>query len=363
MAYRFVRPALFRLDPEKAHELALNRLETLNRSPRLLDIVTRHFLVLEPRLRTKVWNLSFASPIGLAAGFDKNARVPSALAALGFGSVEIGTVTALAQEGNPTPRIFRIPESRAVINRLGFNNDGKDAVAARLARLGRPPVPLGINIGKSRITPAEAAIDDYVASFEALEAYADYVVVNVSSPNTPGLRDLQAGERLAPLLATLKQRARELAKTRGSDPVPIVVKVSPDMDEAGLRDVAETARAERADGIIAVNTTLARKGVEGTIAAQAGGLSGAPLRERADEVMRTLHRLLGRAMPLVGVGGIFTGDDAYARIRAGASLVQVYTGFVYGGWSTAHDIAKRLAALLERDGLANVADAVGLDAQ
>lgn len=363
MVYRLLRPVLFQVDPERAHELAMGRLETLDRSPRLLEIVGKHFRVDDPRLRTKVWDLAFPSPIGIAAGFDKNARAPSALAALGFGFVEVGTVTALPQEGNPKPRIFRIPESRALVNRLGFNNEGKDAIAARLAKAGRPPVPLGVNIGKSRATPIERAVEDYVASFEALEPYADYAVVNVSSPNTPGLRELQGRDHLARLVSALSDRAQALARVRGSDPVPLLVKVAPDLDDRQLEEVLDVVRAEDVAGVVATNTTIGRPGVDSPVAMEAGGLSGAPLKPRALEIVRRVHSAIGRGTPVVGVGGILTGDDAYDFIRAGASLVQIYTGFIYGGWNSARDVGMRLAERLEEDGFATVADAVGADAK
>jgi dihydroorotate dehydrogenase len=278
--------------------------------------------------------LTFPGVLGLAAGFDKNAEGVDALAALGFGSVEIGTVTGEPQPGNPRPRLFRLPRDRAVVNRMGFNNDGAEVVARRLAARAAGPhsdVVLGVNIGKTKVVPDEGAVADHEKSTRLLTPFADYLVVNVSSPNTPGLRDLQAVERLDPLLSAVRRAADDVADRH----VPLLVKIAPDLSDADVLAVADLALALGLDGIVATNTTVSRDGL-GAPAAEvaavgAGGLSGAPLTARAEEVMRLLRRRVGPDLTLVGVGGIATVDDARRRLEAGATLLQGYTGFVYGG--------------------------------
>jgi dihydroorotate dehydrogenase len=282
----------------------------------------------------RAMGLTFPGVLGLAAGFDKNARGVDALAALGFSFVEIGTVTGEPQPGNPRPRLFRLPRDRAVVNRMGFNNDGAEVVARRLAaRATRPhsDVVLGVNIGKTKVVPEEEAVGDYEKSTRLLAAYADYLVVNVSSPNTPGLRDLQAVEKLGPLLSAVRAAADGVAERH----VPLLVKIAPDLSDADVLAVADLALELRLDGIVATNTTVRRDGLA-TPSAEveavgAGGLSGAPLTDRADEVMRLLRARVGPGLTLVGVGGIGDEADARRRLAAGATLLQGYTGFVYGG--------------------------------
>jgi dihydroorotate dehydrogenase len=278
-----------------------------------------------------VMGLDFPGVLGLAAGFDKNATGIDALAALGFGFVEVGTVTGEPQPGNPRPRLARLPMDRAVVNRMGFNNDGAEVVATRLARRlarGPFPVPVGVNIGKTKAVPEDAAIADYAKSATLLAPYADYLVVNVSSPNTPGLRDLQAVERLEPLLGAVKRRADHSG-------VPLLVKIAPDLDDKDVLAVADLAVDLRLDGIVATNTTISREGLSTPAArvaeAGAGGLSGAPLRVRANEVIRLLRDRVGPDLALIGVGGLSTPQDAAERLEAGADLLQAYTGFVYEG--------------------------------
>jgi dihydroorotate dehydrogenase len=314
---------LTRIDAERAHRLGFAGIRAARR-------VTRRY----PGPATRPVNtlgLTFPSALGLAAGFDKNAVGIDALAALGFGHVEVGTVTAEAQPGNPRPRLFRLPADRAIVNRMGFNNDGAEAVAHRLAERAKGrahPVVLGVNIGKTKVVPEgdEAAVlADYTKSARLLSPHADYLVVNVSSPNTPGLRDLQAVERLGPLLECVRRVAD----------VPLLVKIAPDLADDDVLDVARLALELRLDGIIATNTTISRGGLrtpaDQVEALGAGGLSGAPLAERSLEVLRLLHKAVGHDLTLVSVGGISTADDARARLEAGATLVQAYTGFVYGG--------------------------------
>ncbi len=299
----------------------------------------------EPSLRTRALGLDFPSPIGLAAGFDKNALAPDALAALGFGFVEVGTVTARPQPGNPRPRLFRLPADEALINRMGFNNEGAAAAAARLRR--RSGAIVGVNIGKSKVATEAEAEDDYAASARAIAAVADYVVVNVSSPNTPGLRDLQSTEKLRPILRRVRA---ELDAARPGAPVPLLVKIAPDLADADVEEVTALAIELGLDGVVATNTTIRRDGLC-TARAEVeslggGGLSGRPLRERALDVVRLIHARAGGRLVIVAAGGIATGEDAFERLRAGATLVQIYTSFVYGGPDTPATIARDLAERL-----------------
>ena len=360
--YEAVRPIFFRMDPERIHEFVVRRLETVNRSPRLLRMLRNYYITDHPSLATEVWGLRFPNPVGMAAGFDKNARLTKALPALGFGFTEIGTVTSEAQEGNPRPRMFRLPEDRGIINRLGFNNDGAEMVRARLAKAGPTTVPLGVNIGKLKAVANEDATGDYLKTFEKLYPYGSYFVVNVSSPNTPGLRDLQARAALGDLITALKQRNAELAREQGAKPRPLLVKIAPDLDEKDLQETVTTLQDLRVDGIIATNTTIDRANLKNEgLAQEKGGLSGMPLRERSTEVVRRVFEITDGHVPIIGVGGVFRAEDALEKIKAGASLVQLYTGFIYGGPRTPSGIADGLAALLEAEGYANVAHAVGAD--
>jgi len=362
--YPLVRPLLFRVDPETIHGWALAALRPMQWA---LERSGGAAYPPDPPLTQTLWGLTFPNPIGLAAGFDKNAALPHVWAALGFGFAELGTVTAQAQPGNPPPRLFRLAAEHALINRLGFNNLGAAAVARQLpARFGvqRPPIPIGLNIGKSRLCPVETAVDDYRASFAALFDHADYVAINVSSPNTPGLRDLQAEAQLAPLLEALQADNRRLAAERRTAPRPLLVKLAPDLADDGLRGLVDVARSCGAAGLIATNTTVDRGALSPAhpLAGETGGLSGAPLRDRATAVIRRLYRLTAGELPIIGVGGIFSVADAYAKLRAGAALVQVYTGFVYEGPGLPRRLCNGLRALLEGDGYANVSAAVGVDA-
>ena len=364
MLYHRLRPLLFSVPPETIHAWVCGGLVPWQW---LLERGAPSARPSDPLLGQELWGLTFPNPIGLAAGFDKNGRLPHVWSALGFGSAELGTVTALAQPGNPRPRLFRLADEQALINRLGFNNLGAAPIArslrARFARQ-RPPVPIGINLGKSRVTPLAEAIDDYRTSFAALFDCADYVVVNVSSPNTPGLRELQSDAQLAPLLQALQAENRRLASERGGAPRPLLVKVAPDLDDDQLRAVVSVASDCDAAGLIATNTTVDRSLLPRAhpLAGEAGGLSGAPLRERATAVIRRIYQLAGGRLPVIGVGGIFSADDAYAKIRAGASLLQVYTGFVYEGPRLPARVCAGLKTLLARDGFANIRAAVGADA-
>lgn len=359
---RAIRPVLFAQDPENAHERTLELLATASN---IAGRTVRHAFT-HSRLRTTVAGIDFPNPVGLAAGCDKNGKAVPVWPRFGFGYVEVGTVTAQPQNGNPRPRVFRMPEHGALVNRLGFNSEGSEAVAKRLARLrryGRPlPIPLGINIGKTKlVTGDEAVLDDYRAGFRRLSRLADYIVVNVSSPNTPGLRQWQEKTRLTALLGALMEEARTLAIKRNSVPVPLFVKISPDMAISDMEDVAQVVMELNLSGIIATNTTIEREGATASIQ-QEGGMSGKPLRDRATEVIRKLYRCTEGKVPLIGVGGIFTAEDAYARIQAGASLIQFYTALVYEGPFLPRTINQGLLQLMERDGVENIADLVGVSA-
>lgn len=345
--FPFARAGLFRLDPERAHELTLASLQRLPvpAAP-----------AADPILETKVAGLGFPNPIGLAAGFDKNALVPAKMVRLGFGFVEVGSLTPRPQPGNPRPRIFRLPEDRAVVNRLGFNNDGIDKALKRLRRLrfshgaGR----IGINVGANK--DSEDRMADYEHGVRLAAPVADYLTVNISSPNTPGLRELQSKDALAELLA------RSLAAREGRA-VPMFVKVAPDLTDKDIADIAEVVLASGIDGMICTNTTISRPdSLRSRAKDEQGGLSGQPLKPLALQTLRAFRQAVGAELPLIGVGGIATADDAYERIRAGASLVQLYTAMVYEGPGLPKRLAKGLARHLRADGFANVAQAVGADA-
>ncbi len=330
MYARLVRPALFRLDPEAAHEWTLRRLAALSRRPAALAALRRLFARSAPRT---VFGVRFPNPVGLAAGMDKDGRALPAWPALGFGFIEVGTVTRQPQPGNPAPRLFRLPASGGLINRMGFNNGGAAALAARLDGTGPLPVPLGVSLGKSKVTPLDQAVEDYLFSLRALRRYADYVAVNVSSPNTPGLRALQDRAALGELLAALRAEAS----------VPLLVKVAPDLTDHALGELLDVCAEHAVAGVIAINTTLSRDGLAPADAArggEAGGLSGRPLAERAREVVTFVAKR--SELPVIGVGGILVPEDALRLFDAGASLVQLYTGLVYGGPGLVRGIVRGL---------------------
>ncbi|BFM06965.1 quinone-dependent dihydroorotate dehydrogenase [Halioxenophilus aromaticivorans] len=336
--YSLVQKILFKLDPEVAHELSLDGLGAMSRMKALPMVAPA--AVSNP---VEIMGLTFPNPVGLAAGLDKNADYYNALGQLGFGFVEVGTVTPQPQPGNEQPRLFRLPEARAIINRMGFNNLGVKHLVEQVQQRQYTGV-LGINIGKNKVTPEEQALDDYNKALEQVYAHADYVTVNISSPNTPGLRDLQFGEALTQLLAGIHQTRLRLAQEHDKQ-VPIVVKIAPDMTEPEIRQVAETIAEQKMDGIIATNTTLDKTQVEHfEHGDEAGGLSGAPVREKSTAVIRTVAQTLGPDFPIIGVGGIASGQDALDKIDAGAKLVQVYTGFIYRGPELIKEINQALLA-------------------
>jgi dihydroorotate dehydrogenase len=338
--FSLARPFLFGLDPENAHDLTLTALATIQRTP--LVALVEQARVHDP---VSIAGLAFPNRIGLAAGLDKNGRCIDAFGAMGFGFVEVGTVTPLPQPGNPKPRIFRIPEAGALINRLGFNNDGLAAFVAnvRQARFRARGGILGLNIGKNAATPIERAADDYLVGLAGVYPHADYVTINISSPNTQNLRTLQSDAALDSLLATLVARRAELAGEHGRR-VPMFLKIAPDLDEAQIEAIAAVVARHAVDGVIATNTTLARDGVTGHAnAGESGGLSGAPLARRSNAVVAGLRAALGARFPIIGVGGVMSGADAHAKREAGADLVQIYTGFIYKGPALVTESARALA--------------------
>ena len=343
MLYTLIRKVFFSLDAEVAHGIGMSGVDFLNRAG------VACLLAKPPAPNpVKVMGLTFPNPVGLAAGLDKNGEHVDALAALGFGSIEIGTVTPRPQDGNPKPRIFRLPEANAVINRCGFNGKGHAHALKQLERRGGRPGVIGVNVGANKDSVDRAA--DYVAGIKAFSGLASYFTVNISSPNTPGLRDLQASAALSDLIARVIEARDETATAVGRK-TPVLVKIAPDLDEAALDDIAAVIAARGADGLIVSNTTLSRSGVFGPTATEPGGLSGKPLFERSTIVLAKMRERVGRALPIVGVGGVMTGEDAYLKIAAGANLVQVYTAFIYGGGNAVNAITMDLLARIERSGI------------
>nr|WP_262914570.1 quinone-dependent dihydroorotate dehydrogenase [Pontibacter vulgaris] len=338
-----LRPLLFKLDPEKVHYLTTDALRTVYKLPFAKGISNSMFQVQDPRLERELFGLKFPNPVGLAAGFDKDAKLIDELANLGFGFIEIGTLTPKAQEGNPKPRLFRLPEDQAIINRMGFNNEGVDAAVARL-KSRNSKVIVGGNIGKNKVTPNEEALNDYLYCFKALFDVVDYFVVNVSSPNTPDLRALQEKEPLQQLLLALQEQNNKMPK-----PKPLLLKIAPDLNEDQLNDIIEIAKEAKLSGIIATNTTISREGLHTSNQKVqdigAGGLSGKPLTERSTEIIRYLRQHLPQEVRIIGVGGIMTAEDALEKLNAGADLVQLYTGFIYEGPALISRINRKLLAV------------------
>ena len=356
---RAVRPALFALDAERAHELTIAALHQ--------PFVARALgwsrdASSGPGLSQQVFGLRFSNPLGLAAGLDKQGDAVTAWSAIGFGFAEIGTVTPRPQPGNPRPRLFRLHGDRAIINRFGFNSDGADGVARNLAH-GAPTrgtLRVGINIGKNKDTPNEQAVEDYVRTIDVLHPFADYFAINVSSPNTEGLRDLQESRALRLLVERTSARVAEQSPARA---IPVLVKISPDSSSHDLLRSVDAAVEGGASGVIATNTTVSRPPIQGRFATEAGGLSGAPLKSTANAVCKALYQHLRGRLPIVGVGGIFTADDAYERIRSGATLIQVYTALVYEGPGMIQRVLTGLALRLASDGMSRIEEAIGIDAR
>ena len=363
MLYKtLLRPILFLKDAEDTHDQTLTLLSHLGV---LEGVLARLFVVGDERLQVRLGPLAFANPVGLAAGFDKNGRAINIWRGFGFGFAEIGAVTAHAQPGNPKPRLFRLSKDEALINRLGFNNDGADAVAARLEAAqsdgAGPALPLGINIGRSRIVETKDAAADYLYTFAKLFPLGDFFTLNVSSPNTPNLRDLQERDRLARLLGAIQERNRELAHRYKSGEKPVLVKIDPDMELAQLDGVIEVAQAQRVAGIIATNASAFLREKLLSRTDEPGGLSGKPLKTRATSFIRHIYQSTQGRLPIIGVGGIFTAEDAYEKIRAGASAVQILTGFIYEGPGAVKRINVGLLRLIDRDGFKNISEAIGCD--
>lgn len=353
--YKYLKPALFRIDPEKAHTMTLKAMKC--------GLVPLSPVLDNPALSSMLWGLRFPNPVGLSAGFDKNAEVIGPAFKLGFGFVEAGTVTPKPQDGNPKPRVFRDPHNNAVINRMGFPNSGSDVFKENLeeflAAKERPKGVVGLNIGMNKTTTEPAK--DYAYLIRLLAPMADYLTINISSPNTPGLRDLQ---RRQPLLDLLGAVIEERAKACRAHIPPLLVKLAPDLDEEQQAELAQTLLEAKIEGVILGNTTLDRpETLPESFRAQTGGLSGQPLTEKSTRIIRNFYKLTSGKLLIIGVGGIANGDQAYAKIKAGASLVQLYTGLVFEGPNVAYSINKRLLELLKADGLQNIAEAIGKDHQ
>ena len=378
--YRQLRPLLFAGDAEKVHERMLTSVEFISKIPGILPLLRSLFLEDNPLLRTQLFDKTLNNPIGLAAGFDKDGRIHPALFALGFGFVEIGTVTPRPQEGNPRPRLFRLKEDHAVINRMGFNNQGAWKMAERLVAntlkiksadadifelsedypANIASGMLGINIGKNKDTSLEKATDDYVSALSTLHPFAEYFTLNISSPNTEDLRNLQEKEALRILLDSVCARRDELDRNHSRN-TPLLVKLAPDLDQDALGNTIRVIQEFSIQGVIATNTTIERPELKSKYRTETGGLSGKPLQKRSTAMIRTLFAELGADIPIIGVGGIFNGADAYEKIRAGAAAVQIYTALIYEGPGLVWKVKAELANLLERDGYKSVSEAIGAD--
>ncbi|UVI28048.1 quinone-dependent dihydroorotate dehydrogenase [Paenibacillus spongiae] len=359
---KLAKPFLFRIDPEKAHHLVIDGLHTAERMPGIPGLMRSMFGVEEsPELAVDLFGLRFPHPIGLAAGLDKNAKSVGMFANIGFGFAEVGTVTPKGQAGNEQPRLFRLPSDEALVNRMGFNNEGAEAMAKRLSQGKKHPIPIAVNIGKNKTTPNDQAHEDYRACLKILYPYGDFFVVNISSPNTPDLRALQHGDELQLLLTTVMEEMGVQARKHGGPIKPVLVKIAPDMTSEQLGYTVDTIATSGAAGIIASNTTISREGLRHPNAKETGGLSGKPLTARSTEVIREVYRQTGGKLPIIGSGGIFTADDAYDKIRAGASLIEIYTALIYCGPELLRVLARGLKERLRRDGFATIVEAVGAD--
>ena len=378
--FRQLQPLFFSGDAETAHERMLSSVEMVSKIPGVIHFLSRQFREDLPVLHTKLFGKTVNNPIGLAAGFDKDGRIYPALFALGFGFVEIGTVTPLPQAGNPKPRIFRLLEDQALVNRLGFNSHGIKKLAAKLDSRTKVNSPeeadkinqssehhenfssglLGINIGKNGDTSLERAREDYVYSLSALHPFADYFTINISSPNTEGLRRLQEKQMLRELLKSVCSRRDKLDQNNIRQ-TPLLLKLAPDLDDQGLHNCTRVIKEFPIQGVIATNTTLDRQKLKSSQKIEQGGLSGKPLRERSTEVVRVLFQELGNEVTIIGTGGVFSGSDAYEKIRAGAAAVQIYTALIYEGPGLVKRVKQELAELLEKDGINCVTDVIGID--
>ena len=347
---KIVRPLMFKFPAETAHEIGIKTLEKAFGTKSAQKILANKF-AFESKDHIKRFGLKFKNPFGIAAGFDKNGIVVNQLAALGFGFVEVGTVTFSQQTGNEKPRMFRLPEDSALINRLGFNNEGTPQVIERLKKLS-PNCVLGVNIGKNKDVPNEEAIENYLKNFDLAQEVADYIAVNVSSPNTPNLRELQKAENLEELLSELQNRNGALSAK------PLFVKIAPDLSESGIEAIVDVVLRLKISGIIATNTTISRENLKSKIM-EAGGLSGKPLQMKSNAIISKIYKYSNGKLPIIGVGGIFTAEDAFEKIASGASLIQAYTGFIYKGFSFARDVNSGLEKIIEKKGFKSFDEAVG----
>ncbi len=365
LVYQFgLRRLLFAVDPELAHKWAIAFCQTVSQSPQLQSMVSAACVYKEPRLQQRLWGIDFPNPVGLAAGFDKDAIAAGAWSSFGFGFAEVGTITFHGQAGNPQPRLFRLAKDEAILNRMGFNNRGAEATAAYLQQAYFPihpiAIPLGINLGKSKITDLDAAKDEYASSFKLLKEYGNYFVVNVSSPNTPGLRDLQAVDQLQGILAAIQ--------VQNLQNKPVLVKIAPDLNDQDVVAIVNIALSQQVAGIIATNTSISRDRLithtlpttGKLITEEAGGISGKPLRSRSTDVIKLIYQTSAGKLPIIGVGGIFSADDAWEKITAGSTLVQIYTGWIYQGPTVVKEILHGLVQKLNEHNLENINQAIGI---
>lgn len=357
--YANIRNLLFKMDPEKAHTRTIHALKMMQSFSFARNMYNKNMRLNDSRLECKFLDIKFPNPIGLAAGFDKFADVYPGLASLGFGSVEVGSITPKPQPGNPKPRLYRLPEDTALINRMGFNSEGLNRAKQNFMTLPRPNIPLGINLGKNKDTPNSDATLDYQKGLETLYSYGDYFVINISSPNTEGLRDLQYVDTLKPLLASILDKRNELCK-KHNQYRPIILKIAPDLTPEQLEGVISIIQEVKIDAVIAANTTISRTNLNSKFQKQNGGLSGKPLNHRSTEIISKIYRQTQGNLPIIGSGGVFTGEDAYEKIKSGASLIQIYTSMIYRGPSVAKHINQEILTLLEKDGLTNITEAIGL---
>ncbi|WP_405110771.1 quinone-dependent dihydroorotate dehydrogenase [Paenibacillus sp. FSL K6-1217] len=362
MLYRhFGKPIFFKMDPETAHHLVIGGLNKADLVPGGSAAMRLMYGVPETSdLAVDLFGVHFPTPVGLAAGLDKNAEAVGGFSSIGFGFMEVGTVTPVGQPGNDSPRLFRLLPDKALINRMGFNNEGAEAMAERLKKLKKRRIPVAVNIGRNKATPNELAHEDYRKCIRTLYPYGDFFVVNISSPNTPDLRSLQHGSELSNLLSEVKEEM-ELQRAKTGITKGLLVKIAPDVSDAELEYMVHTITEAGMDGVIATNTTLSREGLQSDKAGETGGLSGQPLRDRSTEIIRRIYSQTGGRLPIIGSGGIFTAQDAYDKIRAGASLVEIYTALIYEGPEVNRRVHAGLRQLLRRDGFQKLLDAVGAD--
>ena len=356
-----IRPLLFRKDPETSHEMVL---ALMARAEFVCPVFESLYRVEDRRLAVRVGPLEFPNPIGLAGGFDKNALAPKTISAFGFGFMEVGAITAQAQPGNPKPRLYRLPEDHALINRLGFNNEGAEAIAIKLDRLrargGWPHIPLGLNLGRTKIVETKDAVADFLSCFTELYAHGDFFTLNVSSPNTPNLRDLQEKSLLRELLSAVQEKNRELSARAQFEMKPVFVKIAPDMEFSQVDEIIDVVEEVKLTGIVATNATaFMRDGLKSLNGPEPGGLSGRPITAMVTKFIAHIYQVTRGRLPIIGVGGIFNAQDAYEKIKAGANAVQIYTGWVFEGPGAVKRINKGLLRLLERDGLKHISEAVG----